>query len=70
MWGFLFKVNSVFDDTNLITHHIIRADDFASAVKRIEDYFKNDLIEFSVKIIEDYCNEISETEYNRILEEC
>ena len=69
MWGFLFKVNSCFDGENVITYHLIRADEFTGAVKQIEDYFKNDLVEFSVKILEDYCNEISETEYNRILEE-
>lgn len=70
MWGFLFKVNSCFDGESFLTYHLVRADDFARAVKQIEDYFKDDLIEFSVKIIEDYCNEISETEYNKLLEEC
>lgn len=69
MWDFLFKVTYYFDDNEAITYHLVRANDFTSAVKQIEDYFKDELIEFSVKIIEDYCNEISEIEYNRILEE-
>lgn len=70
MWNFLFRVESFFDGDNHTTFHIIRANTFADAVKEIEDYFKDDLIKFSVKIMEDYCNEISETEYVRLMEEC
>ena len=45
-------------------------DGYDKYLKEIEDYFRSDLVKFSVKVMEDYCNEISETEYVRLMEEC
>lgn len=47
------------DDKIETTYHMLRAESFTEAVKQITDYFRNDLVGFSIKEYEDFCGEIT-----------
>lgn len=51
------------NDESEFSYHMLRAGSFIDAVKQITDYFRNDLISFSIKESEDYCGEMTKETY-------
>ena len=71
MYTFLFKAVSWddCDNTECTRHHALRAESFMDAVGELEDFYGKELLHFEVHALEDFLGEISETEYNRMLQE-
>lgn len=67
MYTFLFKVNYYYDGKDHTSFHQLRANTFAVAVQEIDKYYGDDLTKIEVIMLNDYCGEISEAEYHRIL---
>jgi hypothetical protein len=71
MFTFLFK--AVYwddcDSTECTRYHVLRAESFVDAVSELENFYGKELLHFEVHALEDFFGEISESEYNRMLQE-
>ena len=64
LFTYLVTVESLgLNDESEFSYHMLRAESFTEAVKKITDYFKKDLISFSIKESEDYCGEMTKETY-------